>query len=250
MRTTISHIKEMKRKGEPVVMLTAYDYPTAKVVDQAGVPLILVGDSLGMVALGYETTIPVTMTEMLHHTKAVVRGSRQALIIGDMPFMSYHLSADDALRNAARFIQEAGAQAVKLEGGVDCHDAEGNIYQVDLMLAGTQERDYKKDSWPEKTWWTLHRAAFGGDVCPIKIKGHGRYRKSFVARAKSKKVDLDPDGQVSLEMLGKAVPFDQQWELVLSLDAQFEPLWEEEVEPVPETVAAANQEVASVWMAQ
>jgi len=105
MRTTISHIKEMKRKGEPVVMLTAYDYPTAKVVDQAGIPLILVGDSLGMVALGYDTTIPVTMAEMLHHTKAVVRGSRQALIVGDMPFMSYHLNVDDALRNAARFIQ-------------------------------------------------------------------------------------------------------------------------------------------------
>jgi 3-methyl-2-oxobutanoate hydroxymethyltransferase len=86
-------------------------------VDEAGVPLILVGDSLGMVILGYESTIPVTMEEMIHHTKAVVRGAKKALIIGDMPFMSYHISVPDALHNAARFIQEGGAQAVKLEGG-------------------------------------------------------------------------------------------------------------------------------------
>jgi len=86
-------------------------------VDEAGVPLILVGDSLGMVMLGYESTIPVTMEEMIHHTKAVVRGAKKALIIGDMPFMTYHISVSDALHNAARFIQEGGAQAVKLEGG-------------------------------------------------------------------------------------------------------------------------------------
>jgi 3-methyl-2-oxobutanoate hydroxymethyltransferase len=90
---------------------------TAKIVDEAGVPLILVGDSLGMVMLGYESTIPVTMEEMIHHTKAVVRGARKALVIGDMPFMTYHISVSDALHNAARFIQEGGAQAVKLEGG-------------------------------------------------------------------------------------------------------------------------------------
>ena len=136
MRSTISHIKEMKRKGEPVVMLTAYDYPAARIVDQAGIPLILVGDSLGMVVLGYETTIPVTMAEMLHHTKAVVRGSRQALIIGDMPFMSYHLSADDALRNAARFIQEGGAQAVKLEGGVTVADKVKCIVECGIPVMG------------------------------------------------------------------------------------------------------------------
>lgn len=98
-------------------MLTAYDYVTAKMVDEAGVPLILVGDSLGMVMLGYESTIPVTMEEMIHHTKAVVRGAKRALIVGDMPFMTYHVSVSDALHNAARFIQEGGAQAVKLEGG-------------------------------------------------------------------------------------------------------------------------------------
>jgi len=117
MRFTIIQIKEMKQKKEKIPMLTAYDYVTAKMVDEAGVPLILVGDSLGMVMLGYESTIPVTMDEMIHHTKAVVRGTKQALVIGDMPFMTYHTSISDALRNAARFIQEGGAQAVKLEGG-------------------------------------------------------------------------------------------------------------------------------------
>lgn len=117
MRVTISDIKEMKLKGEKIPTLTAYDYSTAKIVDEAGVPLILVGDSLGMVMLGYDTTIPVTMEEMLHHTKAVVRGVQRALVVGDMPFMTYHTTISDALRNAARFIQEGGAQAVKLEGG-------------------------------------------------------------------------------------------------------------------------------------
>jgi len=117
MRVTITEIKEMKQRKEKIPMLTAYDYVTAKMVDEAGVPLILVGDSLGMVMLGYESTIPVTMEEMIHHTKAVVRGAKKALIIGDMPFMTYHISVSDALHNAARFIQEGGAQAVKLEGG-------------------------------------------------------------------------------------------------------------------------------------
>ena len=117
MRVTISEIKEMKQRKEKIPMLTAYDYITAKVIDAAGIPLILVGDSLGMVMLGYETTIPVTMDEMIHHTKAVVRGAQNALIVGDMPFMTYHISVSDALYNAGRFIQEGGAQAVKLEGG-------------------------------------------------------------------------------------------------------------------------------------
>ncbi len=117
MRVTITEIKEMKRKKEKIPMLTAYDYVTAKIVDEAGVPLILVGDSLGMVMLGYESTIPVTMDEMIHHSKAVVRGARRALIVGDMPFMTYHVSVSEALHNAARFIQEGGTQAVKLEGG-------------------------------------------------------------------------------------------------------------------------------------
>ncbi len=117
MRITINDIKEMKSKKEKIVMLTAYDYSTAKLVDEAGVPLILVGDSLGMVILGYDSTIPVTMEDMIHHTKAVANGAKNALVVGDMPFMTYHTNATDAMRNAARFIQGAGAQAVKLEGG-------------------------------------------------------------------------------------------------------------------------------------
>jgi 3-methyl-2-oxobutanoate hydroxymethyltransferase len=116
MRISINDIKEMKSKKERIGMLTAYDYPTAKLVDEAGIPLILVGDSLGMVVLGYDSTIPVTMEDMVHHTKAVSRGTKRAIVIADMPFMTYHTSTD-ALNNAARLIQKAGAQAVKLEGG-------------------------------------------------------------------------------------------------------------------------------------
>ena len=136
MRITASQIKEMKQKGEKIAMLTAYNYATAKMVDEVGIPLILVGDSLGMVVLGYESTIPVTMEEMLHHTKAVVRGTKQAMVIGDMPFMTYHLSVSDALRNAARFIQEGGAQAVKLEGGVTVAEKVRNIVNCGMPVMG------------------------------------------------------------------------------------------------------------------
>ena len=118
MRVTISDIKEMKARGEKIPMMTAYDYTSARIVDDAGIPMILVGDSLGQVMLGYDSTVPVTMDEMIHHTKTVVRGAGNALIVGDMPFMSYQTGSTDALRNAARFLQEAGAQTVKLEGGV------------------------------------------------------------------------------------------------------------------------------------
>jgi len=136
MRVTINQIKEMKQKGEKISMLTAYDYVTSKIVDEAGIPLILVGDSLGMVVLGYESTIPVTMEEMLHHTKAVVRGTKKALIVGDMPFMTYHISTEEALKNAARFIQEAGAQAVKLEGGVNVAEKVQRIVECGIPVMG------------------------------------------------------------------------------------------------------------------
>lgn len=136
MRITINQIKEMKQKGEKISMLTAYDYATAKIVDEVGVPLILVGDSLGMVVLGYESTIPVTMEDMLHHTKAVVRGTKQTLVVGDMPFMTYHLGIDDTLKNAARFIQEAGAQAVKLEGGVTVAERVKRIVECGIPVMG------------------------------------------------------------------------------------------------------------------
>ena len=136
MAVTVTRIKEMKQKGDKIAMLTAYDYATAKIIDQAGIPLILVGDSLGMVVLGYESTIPVTVDEMLHHTKAVARGVKKAMVIGDMPFMSYHLSVDDALRNAARFVQEGGAQAVKLEGGVTVADKVKRIVDCGIPVVG------------------------------------------------------------------------------------------------------------------
>lgn len=116
-KVTTAVIREMKRKGEIITVLTAYDYPTGLVVDEAGVDIILVGDSLGMVVLGYDSTIPVTMEDMLHHTKAVSRAVKRALVIGDMPFMSYQISAEEALYNAGRFLQEADAHGVKLEGG-------------------------------------------------------------------------------------------------------------------------------------
>jgi 3-methyl-2-oxobutanoate hydroxymethyltransferase len=136
MRITASQIKEMKKQGEKIAMITAYDYPMAKLVDEAGMPIILVGDSLGMVVLGYESTIPVTMDEMIHHTKAVVRGTKHALIIGDMPFMTYHISTEDALRNAARFIQEGGAQAVKLEGGETVAEKVSRIVAAGIPIQG------------------------------------------------------------------------------------------------------------------
>ena len=118
MRVTISDIKEMKGNGERIPMITAYDYTSARIIDEAGIPIILVGDTLGQVVLGYDSTIPVTMDEMIHHAKAVVRGSTRTHVVGDMPFMSYQTSTYDALKNAGRFLQEAGVQSVKLEGGV------------------------------------------------------------------------------------------------------------------------------------
>ena len=116
-RLTVVDIARRYADGERLPMLTAYDFPTAKLLDEAGIPLLLVGDSLGQVVLGYETTVRVTMAEMLHHTKAVVRGSERAMVIADMPFLSY-ATADEALENAGIFLRDAGAQAVKVEGGV------------------------------------------------------------------------------------------------------------------------------------
>ncbi len=116
-RITVLDFARMHADGERIAMLTAYDHPTAELLDEAGIPAILVGDSLGQVLLGYDTTVRVTMEEMLHHTKAVVRGTRRALVVGDMPFLSY-ATPEEALANAGRFLREAGAQAVKIEGGV------------------------------------------------------------------------------------------------------------------------------------
>jgi len=114
--TTLT-FRQKKERGEPIAMLTGYDYPTALALDQAAIDAILVGDSLGMVVLGYENTLPVTIDEMLHHCRAVARGAKTALLIGDMPFMSYQVSTEEAIRNAGRFLQLGGMDAVKLEGG-------------------------------------------------------------------------------------------------------------------------------------
>jgi 3-methyl-2-oxobutanoate hydroxymethyltransferase len=118
MPVTIRDIRAFKERGERFVMLTAYDYPTAKILDEVGIPALLVGDSVADNMLGYPTTVPVTMEEMLHHTRAVARGAPNALIVGDMPFMSYQISLEDGLRNAGRMLKEGGAQAVKFEGAM------------------------------------------------------------------------------------------------------------------------------------
>jgi 3-methyl-2-oxobutanoate hydroxymethyltransferase len=135
-RLTIEDLKRKKRDGEKIAMITAYDYPSARLVDEAGADIILVGDTLGMVVLGYDTTIPVTMEDMIHHTKAVVRGSQRALVVGDMPFMSYQVSPEEALRNAGRFLQEAGCQAVKLEGGVHMAPTVKRLVEVGIPVMG------------------------------------------------------------------------------------------------------------------
>lgn len=119
MKNTAATILEQKQSGEKITMLTAYDYTTARIMDECGVNSILVGDSLGMVMLGYENTLPVTMEDMIHHTKAVSRGALNAFVVADMPFMSYQTSVYDAVVNAGRLIKEGGAHAVKLEGGAE-----------------------------------------------------------------------------------------------------------------------------------
>ena len=136
MRVTIDQVKQMKQAGQRVPMLTAYDYPMARLLDEVGVPILLVGDSLGMVVLGYDSTLPVTMEDMLHHVKAVVRGSRRAMVVGDMPFMSYQASTEDAMRNAGRFLQEGGCQAVKLEGGERVAEAVRRMVQAGIPVMG------------------------------------------------------------------------------------------------------------------
>ncbi len=135
-RISTSILKEKKMKNEKISMLTAYDYSLASMVDAAGIDVILVGDSLGNVILGYENTLAVTMDDMIHHTKAVVRGSKNAMVVGDMPFLSYHVSTQEAVRNAGRFIKEAGAQTVKLEGGVERVDTIKAIIDAQIPVMG------------------------------------------------------------------------------------------------------------------
>lgn len=131
---TISTLLEQKRRGNKITMLTAYDYTTAKIIDQCGVNAILVGDSLGMVMLGYENTLPVTMEDMIHHTAAVSKAAENAFVVADMPFMSYQISVQDAVANAGRLIKEGGAQAVKLEGGADVCDRISTIVKASIPV--------------------------------------------------------------------------------------------------------------------
>jgi len=135
-KVTPVDIQAMKTEGKKITMLTAYDYPMALLEDRVGIDIILVGDSLGMTVLGYENTLPVTMEEMIHHTKAVVRGAKHPLIIGDMPFMSYNTSERDAILNAGRFMKEGGADAVKLEGGASVKDIVKVIVQAGIPVMG------------------------------------------------------------------------------------------------------------------
>lgn len=135
-RVAAQELKAMKRRGEKIPMLTAYDYPTARILDEAGVPIILVGDSLGMVVLGYDSTLPVTMEDMIHHTRAVVRGSQRAHIVFDMPFMSYQSGIEEALRNAGRALKETGAQSVKLEGGTHMAETVRRLVEVGIPVMG------------------------------------------------------------------------------------------------------------------
>src|SRR5512135_2914577 len=135
-KVTVQQIEAMKKSQKLISMLTAYDYPTALLMDQAGLDAILVGDSLGMVVLGYESTLPVTMEDMIHHCKAVARGAHYALLVGDMPFMSYQVSVEEAARNAGRFLQVGGMDAVKLEGGRERVPAIRAIVEAGIPVMG------------------------------------------------------------------------------------------------------------------
>ncbi len=135
-KITVNTIREMKAKGERLTSLTAYDHSMAVMLDRAGIEIILVGDSVGNVMLGYDTTVPVTMDAMLHHVSAVTRGVKRALVVADMPFMSYQASQDDAVRNAGRFLKEAGAQAVKLEGGAEVASLVERLVSIGIPVQG------------------------------------------------------------------------------------------------------------------
>jgi len=135
-KVTVATLREKKLHHEPIACLTAYDYAAARLVDEAGMDIVLVGDSLAMTMLGYDDTLSVTMDEMLHHARIVRRGVRHALLIADMPYGSYHVSAEDAVRNATRFVKEAGVEAVKLEGGEKRIDIIRRILDAEIPVAG------------------------------------------------------------------------------------------------------------------
>ena len=133
-QVTIATIKDMKKRGEPITMITAYDFAMARNANEAGIDMILVGDSVGNVMLGYNSTVPVTMDEMIHHTKAVMRGNKTALVVGDMPFMSYQASIVEGMHNAGRFLKETGCTAVKLEGGSEVCELVHKLTQAGIPV--------------------------------------------------------------------------------------------------------------------
>ena len=165
-KITVTHILKMKQRGEKITCLTAYDYSFARILDEAGVEMLLVGDSVGCVVQGNHNTLAVTMDEMIYHTQAVVRGRKRALVIGDMPFLSYQVNREQALKNAGRFLKEAGAEAVKLEGGVAVRDTIEAIVQAGIPVMGHVGL----------TPQSVHQ--FGG----YKIQGREKNRREMVLR--------------------------------------------------------------------
>jgi 3-methyl-2-oxobutanoate hydroxymethyltransferase len=165
-KITVPHIVKMKQRGERITCLTAYDYAFARILDEAGVEMLLVGDSLGCVIQGSPNTLAVTMDEMIYHTRVVARGRRRALIIGDMPFLSYQASTEQALRNAGRFLKEGGAEAVKLEGGVSVKETIRAIVDAGIPVMGHIGL----------TPQSVHR--FGG----YKVQGRDKERREAVLR--------------------------------------------------------------------
>jgi len=133
---TTSDLRKYKQENKPIAMITAYDYPSAKLVEEAGADVILVGDSLGMVVLGYDSTIPVTMEDMIHHTKAVARGTKRAFVVADMPFLSYHGTVEESVKNAGRLMQEGMAKAVKIEGGLEVVPVVKRCTQAGIPVMG------------------------------------------------------------------------------------------------------------------
>ena len=165
-KITVPHIVKMKQRGEKISCLTAYDYSFARILDEAGVDMLLVGDSVGCVVQGNHNTLAVTMDEMIYHTRTVVRGCKRALVIGDMPFLSYQASKEQALQNAGRFLKEAGAEAVKLEGGMAVKETIAALVSVGIPVMGHIGL----------TPQSLHQ--FGG----YKIQGRDKARRDAVLR--------------------------------------------------------------------
>jgi 3-methyl-2-oxobutanoate hydroxymethyltransferase len=193
-KITIQTLAEKKQKGERITALTAYDYATARLVDEAGVDMILVGDSLAQAMLGYENTLPVTVDEMLHHTKAVRRGVKRALLIADMPFGSYHVSSQEALAHAARFVKEAGAEAVKIEGGEKRLELINRILDAEIPVCGHigltpqsvhKMGGYKVQGKTLKAVEQLMHDAVALDragVCPLVLEGIPREVAAMITR--------------------------------------------------------------------